>query len=137
MMLSEDPFFMQRMFVIDQTGKHCRRGGKCHFYLAALTWLWWNRHVEKYADKRVRIEDAPWRMICLETFGPERCKTKQERAEHRHLLPSGNSTLPKKLRQNRREHHDFHIQDVAAIDKELAIEIEALARRYGYGDECL
>ena len=42
---------------IESSGKDCPRGARCWLHFAALSWLFWNSHIQRYADNTFRVEN--------------------------------------------------------------------------------
>ena len=40
-------FFLRRKKVIMESGSGCPRGGQCWLHFAALSWLFWNSHIQR------------------------------------------------------------------------------------------
>ena len=44
-------FFSRRRGIILESGKNCPRGERCWLYFAALSWLFWTSHIQRYFEK--------------------------------------------------------------------------------------
>jgi hypothetical protein len=52
-----DDFYFKRLEIIKNGSIGCERGSSCLLHIAAISWLFWNDHISKYADKRFKIEN--------------------------------------------------------------------------------
>lgn len=85
--------------------------------LCMRSWIGWNQLIEEKADWRYRLEE-------LQTIFPEFCRQ----------LGIPKQPMPGIGKRNTRRHDDFTWADVYQADEDLAAQVQAMARRYGYED---
>ena len=121
---------------MERAGQGCPRGGRCWLHFAVLAWVFWNGHVQRYADARFRVESDLAALIR---------RAQMDVATHRTsttLTPAADASAlsylfarPGAVRRpstKHKAHREYRLADVAALDAGLAHEVRLLAAALGY-----
>jgi hypothetical protein len=54
-MRNHTAFFSSRKTLITNSGKGCLRGSRCWLHFAALAWLFWNSHIQRFVTATLQI----------------------------------------------------------------------------------
>ena len=126
------PFSCHLWFVqVQRAGRGCPRGGRCWLHFAALAWVFWNGHVQRYADALFRVEaDLP----ALVRQAQEDVAGRRAGRPHAPTpsLLGGRPAAPRRPSVKHKAHREYGLSDVAALDAGLAHEVRLLAAALGY-----
>jgi hypothetical protein len=124
----------------------CHRGGPCRLMAAALAWVYWNRHIAKYADARYKIDDlqeiledvclhsTPWLAAhgsnALANINGGNCTSSLRET------PRSADKCPQMHGSNNpaRAHASYTWQELKAVDADIAEMVRVDALKYGFAD---
>lgn len=128
------------------TTSHCDRGSKCNLHFSALSWLFWNNHVHKYADVTYHTEDMNdiITYVCSNITTCSSTTTTSRSVNNTTLLTSSIRKIRTilGLRNNRdivsssHHHHHHHEYDMQQLAMEagtnIAAHVYGNGKMYGY-----
>lgn len=120
----------------------CNRGEKCNLHFSALSWLFWNNHVHKYADSTFHVEniDGLLAYICTIVKCDKRNNIKNDNSiwyiirKVRTILGLKNKRDVVSSSDYHKKHNEYNIQQIASdAGTNIAAHIHATSSKvYGY-----